>query len=44
LAIDILEKNGVKALTFSAITGEGVQDVIYEIAKELSTKRQVRPL
>ncbi len=34
-AIDIFEKNSVEVLTFSAITGEGIQKVIYEIVKKL---------
>jgi GTPase len=38
-AIDIFEKNGVRVFSFSAITGEGVQAVIYEIAKKLITKQ-----
>ncbi|MCX5853554.1 MAG: GTPase ObgE [Deltaproteobacteria bacterium] len=37
-AVDIFENNGVKVWCFSAATGEGVQAVIYEIAKKLSVK------
>jgi GTP-binding protein len=33
--IDILEQKGIKALTFSAITGEGIQPVVNEIANKL---------
>jgi len=38
-AIDIFGKNGVKVLAFSAITGEGVQNVIHEIIEELKLKK-----
>lgn len=38
-AIDIFGKNGVKILAFSAITGEGVQNVIHEIIEELKLKK-----
>jgi len=37
--IDIFGENGLEVLTFSSITGEGVQNVIYEIAKKLNVKR-----
>jgi GTP-binding protein len=33
--IDIFERNGVKVLTFSAITGEGIDSVINEITRKL---------
>jgi 50S ribosomal subunit-associated GTPase HflX len=33
--IDILKQKGLKILTFSAITGEGIQTVVNEIAKAL---------
>jgi GTP-binding protein len=33
--IDIFEEKGIKVLAFSALTGEGIQAVIYEIAKKL---------
>lgn len=39
-AIDIFAKKGIKVLNFSAITGEGIQAVIYEIAQRLNTKKQ----
>jgi GTP-binding protein len=38
-AIDIFGKNGVKVLAFSAVTGEGVQNVIYEIIEALKLKK-----
>lgn len=38
-AIDIFGKNGVEVLAFSAITGEGVQNVIYAITKELKLQK-----
>jgi len=37
-AIDTFGKNGVKVLAFSAITGEGLQNVIHEIIEELKLK------
>jgi GTP-binding protein len=33
--IDIFERNGIKVLTFSAITGEGIDSVINEITRKL---------
>jgi GTP-binding protein len=36
--IDIFEEKGIKIFTFSAITGEGIQTVIYEIARRLNMK------
>lgn len=39
--IDIFERNGIKILAFSAITGEGIDTVINEITKTLHMKKVI---
>lgn len=39
--IDILEQKGIKVLTFSAITGEGIQAVVNEIAEKLQKVKEL---
>lgn len=38
-AIDIFQKNGLKVFAFSAVTGEGVSDIIWEIVKNLNAQQ-----
>jgi GTP-binding protein len=39
--IDIFDKKGIKVSAFSAVTGEGVTEVIHEITKKLHSKKAV---
>jgi len=39
--IDIFERRGIKVLAFSAVTGEGIDGVLNEIARELYKKKVI---